>query len=277
MTYYILYFSLYSFLGWCIETTFTSLRDFRFTNRGFLHGPVCPMYGFSSVILIFFAKYLEGNLFILYIFCVVGASVIEYACGYLLETLFNAKWWDYSSNRFNIKGRICLSFSLAWGLAGVFFIKVLQPLINGFMVKFISHYMAIILSIVLIIYFSLDLIFTLYKLSKLKGLFLQLEDTMTEIKSTLLHLKGLAFDKVTSVGSKSKDLLADSEIFSKDIWNRREILDSIPKDLKERYDNIINKIASGYSRMFIAFPQLSSKKFKKAFNDIREKIKTKVR
>lgn len=282
MVNYILYFSLYSFLGWSIETIFSAVKHHRFINRGFLNGPFCPMYGFASVLLILAGKFIGGNYLLLYLSCFLGASIIEYATGFILETLFNAKWWDYSENKFNLKGRICLSFSLVWGLVGVFIIKILQPLIDIFILKVIPSNMSLILSIFLVVYFSVDLIFTLYNLSKLKGLFMQLEDIMSEIKGSLSQLKILAQDKVTLVSSKSKDLFNETDFFSrelwaKELWNRKEIIDSIPKELKERYENVITKIASGYSRIFNAFPQLSSKKFKKAFNDIREKIKMKVR
>ncbi len=277
LVYILLYFSLYSFLGWCLETTFATYRAKHFVNRGFLFGPFCPMYGFTAVSIIMLAENIDGNYIKLYIVCFLGASIIEYITGFVLEALFDTKWWDYSNRPLNLKGRICLLFSFYWGLVGVFLIKILQPILSTFMTSLIDSNASYILFYLLIIYFALDAIMTLNTLLELKRLFIQLEDISTEIKSTILNLKEIAYDKVTLVGNKSKDRIAESDFFSRDFWNKREVIDNIPKELKERYDSIVNRIASRYSRLFNAFPHLSSKKLRKSIVEIREKIKLKVR
>lgn len=277
LVFIILYFSLYSFLGWCLETILATIKNKRITNRGFLYGPFCPMYGICSVLIIIIAKPIEKNVIILYLVCFLGASIIEYFTGFILEALFDSKWWDYSNKIFNLKGRICLLYSVIWGFVGVLLIKILQPIISGLMSNFIYSNISSSFSYILIFYFSLDLAITLFKLYELKSLFLQLEDISSEIKNTLINLKILAYDKVTLVGNLSKDKFNEAENFSREFWSKREVMDSIPKELKERYESIINRIVSGYSRIFIAFPQLNSTRLKKAFSDIRDKIKAKVR
>lgn len=273
----ILYFSIYSFLGWCLETTFATIKNKKFTNRGFLHGPFCPMYGLSVVLVILIAKPIEDNYLTLYLVCFFGASIVEYLTGFILETLFQTKWWDYSNQPLNLQGRICVLFSLIWGIAGIFVLKVLHPLVNSFVTQINNLHLSIIFSRLLFIYLLSDFIVTLIKLFQLKSLLFQLYDVSLEVKNTLINLKIVAYDKVTSVSNKSKDKFSEAEFFSKDFWNKREVIEEIPKELKEKYDTIVDKIASRYSRVFIAFPQLSSKKFKKSFSDIREKIKSKVR
>lgn len=273
----VLYFSLYSFLGWCTETIYATIKNKRFTNRGFLYGPFCPMYGFAAVLLISIAKPVEGNYVILYLICFFGASVIEYFTGFLLEKLFNAKWWDYSKRILNIQGRICILYSLLWGLCGIFIVKVLQPLGHEFVTALIPKGLAIIISHLLVGYFVVDLIITLIKLSELKSLLKQLDDVYCEVKNILINVKITAKERVALVGNKSKERIAEAENLYKDIWSKREVIDNIPKELKERYENIVDRIASRHSRIFLAFPQFNSDKFKKAFSDIRNKIKLKVR
>lgn len=249
--YLVLYFSLYAFLGWCTETIFAAVKSKRFINRGFLHGPFCPMYGFASVIIILLSSHIGKSYTTLFVVCFFGASIIEYFTGYILEKLFNAKWWDYSGMPLNLKGRICILYSIIWGLVGIFVIKVLQPIGNKLVTKLLPINAAYILSYILIVYFLLDLIITLIKLFELKNLLLELEDISLEVKNRLSDLKVIAKEKTA-------------------------LIDYIPKELKERYENIIEKIAARYSRIFMAFPRFSSERLNKAFIDIRNKIKSKV-
>ena len=99
-------FFVYAFMGWCAEVAFAGLRHGRFVNRGFLNGPICPIYGFGLVGVIYLLIDLKDNLFILFLGSVIVTTVIEYITGWVLEKLFHAKWWDYTNNRFNIHGYV---------------------------------------------------------------------------------------------------------------------------------------------------------------------------
>ena len=123
----ILYFFLYSFLGWCAEIAYAAVRHKRFLNRGFLNGPFCPVYGFGMVlILIFFGPELDSFLF-LAIGCGVVAVVLEFFTGMLMERLFHCKWWDYSGYKSSLGGYVCLPFSCLWGLGAAACLTFLQP------------------------------------------------------------------------------------------------------------------------------------------------------
>ena len=110
-------FFIYSFLGWCTEVSYAALVTGKFVNRGFLNGPVCPVYGFGVVIVLSILVPLKGNLLVLFIGSVVLTSLLEWLTGFLLEKIFHQRWWDYSDQPFNIGGYICLRFSIAWGFA----------------------------------------------------------------------------------------------------------------------------------------------------------------
>lgn len=114
-----LFFVVYSFLGWCGEVAVAAVNRRRFVNRGFINGPLCPIYGISAVSFAVFLPELKGN----YLFCFLAglilASVNEYFTGYYLEKIFQRKWWDYSDQRFNLGGYICLKNSLIWGLCAI--------------------------------------------------------------------------------------------------------------------------------------------------------------
>ena len=119
---YFILFIVYSFIGWIIETSDVWIEEKQLMNRGFLFGPFCPIYGVCSVVMILLLKNVK-NLFTLYILCVLICTAAEYATGSIMEKIFNAKWWDYSKNKFNIKGRICLRNCLLFGLAGFLLIR----------------------------------------------------------------------------------------------------------------------------------------------------------
>lgn len=125
------YFFIYAFLGWCTEVAFFAVKTGKFVNRGFLNGPVCPIYGFGLVIVILLLTPLSKNLLLLFAGSMVLTSALEFLTGWALEKIFHTRWWDYSNQRFNLKGYICLEFSLIWGLAATFVMKIIQPLIAG--------------------------------------------------------------------------------------------------------------------------------------------------
>ena len=132
------YFLIYSFLGWCTEVAYAAVCEGRVVNRGFLNGPVCPIYGFG--ILTVFGTINTGlsrfgtgssytNLLLIFLCGMALTTMIELFGGWALDRLFHASWWDYSDKPFNFHGYICLQFSLLWGIGIVLIVEVLHPLI----------------------------------------------------------------------------------------------------------------------------------------------------
>jgi uncharacterized membrane protein len=287
------FFVIYSFLGWCLETVFSTIKNHHFVNRGFLYGPFCPMYGFGVALLISTSKPVENNYLLLFFVCFAGASILEYFTGYILETLFNSKWWDYSNSALNIHGRISIIFSIIWGAIGVFIIKLLHPYGVSLLLGMLPVRIGTILLPVIFIYFIIDLSFTLMSLITLKHLLQQLEDVTYDIKRKLVSYKDSISEKVDLFENLPKEIrekYGDIEKLPKEIFNKynvgdklmeflskREVLLSLPSDLRERYESIIDNIASQYARFFNAFPQFGTRRLKKTFGDIRSKISAKAR
>lgn len=126
----ILYFFIYSFLGWLMEVIYAMFVERHFVNRGFLYGPICPIYGFGALILIGSLRNLKGNKILKFIVAVVAFSVFEYIVSYILEILFNQRWWDYSNDILNLQGRISILYSLVWGVLGLLFTEKLHPFVR---------------------------------------------------------------------------------------------------------------------------------------------------
>lgn len=129
------YFIIYSFLGWVLEVVYHAVGQGLVVNRGFLNGPVCPIYGVGVILIFTLAELVyEGGVettqtIVLFAGGVVFATAVELFGGWALDKLFHARWWDYSNEPFNLHGYICLKFSLLWGLAIVFVVRVLHPFI----------------------------------------------------------------------------------------------------------------------------------------------------
>ena len=124
---YFIYFLIFAIIGWLLETCFSFYSLGHFTKRGFLFGPLCPIYGWGALILImFFSTYKKHNLK-LFIYAALIFSIFEYLVSYGMEALFSLKWWDYTKEVLNLNGRISIFYSFAWGIIAILFINFVYP------------------------------------------------------------------------------------------------------------------------------------------------------
>ena len=150
--YYIIsWFIIYSFIGWITESTYMSICNRKLTNRGFMFGPFCPIYGVGALCVYFILLPFSGNVVTLYIVGALLATVFEYLIARLMQAVFGEVWWDYSNKPFNYKSIICLESTLAWGLYTVFMFKFLHEIVNDVIEKFSYQRGIRLISIVLAI------------------------------------------------------------------------------------------------------------------------------
>ncbi len=127
-------FAIYSFVGWCTEVCYVGLKEGHFVNRGFLNGGYCPIYGFGVLLVLEFLEPLKTNFVLLYAGSVLFTTTVEFITGFLLEKCFGSRWWDYTDEPFNIKGYVCLRFSLLWGIGCLIVVDIFHPVISkGYM------------------------------------------------------------------------------------------------------------------------------------------------
>lgn len=127
---YIIYFFIYSFLGWLIETIYAMFVHGYFVKRGFLFGPICPIYGFGAVLLLMATKKLYKKPLLKFLIATIAFTLFEYMVSFLLEMLFGLRWWDYSHDFLNIQGRVSLLYSIFWGGIGLILLEKLHPYIQ---------------------------------------------------------------------------------------------------------------------------------------------------
>lgn len=223
----ILYFFLYSFLGWCAEIAYAAVRHKKFMNRGFLNGPVCPVYGFGMVIvLIFFGPELDSFLF-LALGCGAVAVVLEFFTGALMEKVFHCKWWDYSDYKSNLGGYVCLPFSCLWGIAAAVCITFLQPWLRQlfeFLPLWVERTAAIVLSILCLLdFFAVSwTILRVQKNSRIEGFAAGMQKVSNKvggaISRSIIKRMTKAFPNLTTEGENglfaAHQKKARSEVFA---------------------------------------------------------------
>ena len=164
---YFMMFIFYSLLGWSIEVIRGIIKNKQFVNRGFLLGPICPIYGFGALLMIFLLTRYKSEVLILFIMTIVIFTILEYFTSYLMEKIFKARWWDYSNRKFNINGRVCLENMIPFGVLGVFAMYILNPfLIKIFLL--VDTKVLVFISIIIVIIFLLDNIISFYIILKYK-------------------------------------------------------------------------------------------------------------
>ena len=152
---WLLFFFLYCVLGWVWESCYVSARQRRWVNRGFLHGPLLPIYGFGAVIILWATLPVRGSLALIFLLGMLAATALEYVTGAAMEALFKVRYWDYSGKPFNLNGHICLTCSLAWGAFSVLLVKVLHPPFEDLVLR-LPAFLADALACVLTVYFTAD-------------------------------------------------------------------------------------------------------------------------
>ena len=238
---YICYFFIYAFFGWCVEVCFAAFKHGTFVNRGFLNGPVCPIYGVGVCIVVLILSPLKHNFLLLFLGSVLLTSALEWLTGFVLEKVFHQKWWDYSDKKHNYKGYICLEISILWGLGCVLMVNVAQPLIER-VVAYIPYTFGNIMIVVIFLIIISDLIASICEVQNLNNRLKQIDQL-----SNLLH------DKSIALGENISD----------------EVL-----ELKAKYDKLLARTAE-QKRLINAFPSMKSIKYNEALKKLRDRLNSK--
>lgn len=261
-------FIIYAFAGWCTEVGYAALNTGKFVNRGFLNGPYCPIYGCGIVIVVGVLTPLKENLIILFIGSFLLTSLLEFITGFLLEKVFHNKWWDYSELPFNIKGYVCLKFSIYWGLACTFIMSILHPIIYKF-ITVIPHILGIVLISVFMGVFAADVVITVSTILKFNKRLKAMDDIARRIHAISDEIGEKVYENVTSVDSKQKEYklaleenlmeLSSEVSYRKDQlneeWERKQ---KEREELLARYKELMEQKNAGFRRLLKAFPNMIS-------------------
>ena len=261
------YFIIYAFFGWCLEVVYQAVEHGKFINRGFLNGPYCPIYGFGVIMVVYVLDPIKENIFILFAGAVLLTTTLELVTGFLLEKIFNQKWWDYSGERFNLKGYICLKFSLLWGIACLITVRLIHPSVEKFVDR-LPHKFGIVMLSVIMTGFISDMIITVMAIIHIKKKLRLLEDISAEMRKISDKTGQKIFDGVEIVMDKKNEFDEKTEAYHKKF-----------NELSERYKKLIEKRTLTGKRLAAAFPKLKlypQKSFREQLEELKQNIKNKI-
>ena len=229
-----LYFFVYGFLGWCTEVAFAAWKEHRFVNRGFLNGPICPVYGIGVTLVVHFLSPYRSNLIILYITSTILVTALEWLTGFILERVFHNKWWDYSNMPLNLNGYVCLLFSLIWGVACVLIVDFIHPVIHKLLL-----YIPVIVGVIILIILGIGMFADLYvtasgilKMNKRLAAMQEIADELHEISDKI----GENIYKNTIAAMETQDAIKESVT-----EKQEELKDSFTAKQEEFKDSLAAK------------------------------------
>lgn len=205
---WILFFFIYSFIGWIWESCYVSVKKRHWVNRGFLHGPMLPIYGSGAVVILISTIGVRNNSWLIFLFGLVAATLLEYVTGAVMERLFHVKYWDYSNQKFNMKGYICVSSSLCWGVFSVLLVRVVHVPIERIVLN-IPLRITDIVAMLMTIGASVDLTQSFNEALDLKRVLVQLEESREQIRRMQERLKKASEEKLAGYRQRSDELIEE--------------------------------------------------------------------
>ena len=295
LTQWLLFFYIYSFFGWCIESSYVSIRKRKFVNRGFMRGPFLPLYGSGAVLLLFVTIPVRDSLILSFIFGAAAATVLEYITGACMEALFKVRYWDYSNNPFNLHGYVCLGTSLAWGFLTIVMLRIVHEPVEHLVLS-INQTVQDILTAVLTVYVTADMALSFRAALDIRAML----EKMTRVKEEMERMQGRLDAMIAFAGPKMAEKKEEIQNLPyvgemlQGIKTRLEILqtrereDSGPRKNLEQFRDEIDQIRRkyivirerrsllrerlGYYRrsMLKSHPSITSKKFASALSELKE-------
>lgn len=250
-------FIIYAMIGWCAEVAYAAVNTGKFVNRGFLNGPYCPIYGCGMIIVVVILTPIKDNLFILFIGSVLLTSTIEFFTGFCLEKIFHNKWWDYSNFPFNIKGYVCLKFSIYWGFACTFVMDILHPMIYK-MITTIPFIVGIIILTIVMVIFATDMVITVLTILKFNRKISAMDEIAKKIHNLSDEMGEKVYKNVSNVMDKTEEFKNDMETkkesFSEEYLKKKHERD----ELIQKYKELWSQKHFGFKRLVKAFPNMKS-------------------
>ena len=287
---WLFFFYLYCFLGWCFESTYVSVKSKKLVNRGFMGGPFLPLYGSGAIMMLVVSAPFRDNLLLTYLAGVAGATALEYITGVTMEALFKVRYWDYSDQRFNYKGHICLSSSVAWGFLTILMTRVIHRPIEQ-LVLAIPALALLCLTAVLTIYIAVDFTLAFKAALELRDILARMQRIKDEVERLQRRLDVIiAFNNAEKEQKRLENEMSLSEL-SQSVRQRfaslKENIQNMPSaygegireeiaELRGRFSNYV-EVQKGYKEMLGFYkralirnnPTMVSGKFKNVLEELK--------
>ena len=275
----LLSFFVYAFLGWCTEVAFAAVKTGKFVNRGFLNGPLCPIYGVGVVLVVLLLMPVHQNLVLLYVASTVLVTVLEGLTGFFMDKIFHHKWWDYTDQPLNIGGYVCLPFSLVWGVCCVLIVRVIHPVV-GRGISALPVPLGIVFIVILEIALFADLGVTASSILKLNRQLDAMEKIAAELRELSDKVGANIYENVTDVmefHEKAQETLEEvteegRRRLEEAAEESRRRMEEHAQKLRERYEELARSSARRSARFLKAFPTMRFGRHIDILEELRERI-----
>ena len=303
---WLLFFFIYCFLGWVWESCYVSIKKREWINRGFLHGPMLPIYGSGAIIVLLCTIGVRDQVILIFIFGMTGATILEYVTGACMERLFRVRYWDYSHMPLNLKGYICLPVSLGWGAFSVLLVRVIHVPIENLVLQ-IPERIAEVVSVVCSSAFAVDFTLSFSEAMDLRDMLIRLSDSNEKIQRLQKRLEvvsAFAEDGLMQYQMKREEQKMSRKEFLEGMIERqrenrrmmlvelidrvnesidaglekREELQKIKTQIEQEFKNIgslTNRAARRSARLLHRNPNTVSKRYAEALKQVQEMLKKK--
>ena len=178
---WLFFFYFYCFFGWIFESTYVSVKSKKFVNRGFMRGPFLPIYGSGAIMMLVVSMPFQDNIFLTYIAGCIGATALELVTGMTMEALFKVRYWDYSNQKFNYKGHICLSSTIAWGFLTILMTEFVHRGVEKIIFA-IPYTVVSVITVILTVYIIIDFTLSFKAAMDLRDILVGLEKAKEEME-----------------------------------------------------------------------------------------------
>ena len=303
---WLLFFFIYCFLGWVWESCYVSAKNREWINRGFLHGPMLPIYGSGAIIVLLCTIGVRDQIVLTFLFGMIGATILEYVTGACMERLFRVRYWDYSHMPLNLKGYICLPVSLGWGVFSVLLMRVIHVPIENLVLQ-IPERIAEVVSVVCSSAFAVDFTLSFSEAMDLRDMLIRLSDSNEKIQRLQKRLEvvsAFAEDSLMQYQMKREERKMSRKEFLEGMIERqrenrrmmlvelidrvnesidaglekREELQKIKTQIEQEFKNIgslTNRAARRSARLLHRNPNTVSKRYAEALKQVQEMLKKK--
>ena len=286
---WLLFFYIYCFFGWIFESTYVSLKQRHFVNRGFLHGPFLPLYGSGAVVMLLVSIPVENNPVLVYFAGCIAATALEYVTGVCMEALFKVRYWDYSDKKFNYKGQICLGSTLAWGCLTVLLVYVIHRPIERFVLG-LPYRFALMATYAVTVVMAVDTALSFKAAMELRNVLAsmtavrqKLEILQHRADAILAFAQGDRPQAASELGSKVKGAAVERleavfgklEQYKEKLGGYREESESMRlrfEVLKERSRQAIDRLGYHNRSILRNNPSVTSRHFREALGELKETV-----
>lgn len=256
-------FYFYCFFGWCFESTYVSLKSRKPVNRGFLRGPFLPLYGSGAVMMLVVSMPFRDHIVLVYIAGCLGATVLEYVTGVTMEALFKVRYWDYSKNKFNFQGHICLGTSLAWGLLTILMTEVIHVPVEHFVLS-IPDTLLTAVTLILTVGICADFALSFKAAIDLKHILIKLEKTKEDLQHIQKRLDVIIAQTSEDIANR-RDEFTESFLKKKEAWS-----ESVETQLEDLKNGIGDKL-EGLKALAVSKPSARLEEMKSELLELKEK------